>query len=223
MVSKENRRGFLKMELAMNAVYIQSKFTKLVEESLKSASDSSRYCVEMLTDGLLAPTVPEFIELPKGYGKNTIAVLPVNTESLNVYREIEEQTVHRFERFGALHRQIRLYEYESGHDSQLAAIDTDTDIGSDYFGMRLAKKTLFCALGFMDSFGHFTEVVRSKSIVMPSDELTINDNDVWLRREDGWNHILRSSLSGISFGGSSENYDKEMEFLRKYKSVGTRR
>lgn len=202
----------------------QPQSEALRKESLKEDSFSSNaHAIELFTDESLHNLDAVDFPIPTRYGRDVLTVMASNVQTLFIYWELTASLLQNFSSLidkNSDEYRIRVYEEGNGHaNKQLADFAIRGDFGDYYLNIHLPRKKVFCSIGFVDEDGKFIEFLRSKTISMPSDMLTLDGSEVWMRKKEDWMQILRSSMHPMALPESSLSLVREMEFLRKFQVV----
>jgi hypothetical protein len=80
----------------------------------------------------------------------------------------------------------------------------------------MPSKNIIAVIGVIDLNGVFHELLRSNSVLMPSDVMLEGSEEAWMSKKSEWMELIRASVSHFSHAKSSISIIKEMEFLKKY-------
>jgi len=157
-----------------------------------------------VTQGDVLPVDDEF-EIPDSYGVDTLFIHPSNNDSLYLYWEITNTLINsKFDESSGLEFTIKIYAIKMGEpkkkrEQEVYSFTEKELIGSRYIHYPAALKPLIAKMGVMVD-NKFVELIKSKSIAVPSFEVLGPREDLWMQR-----------LSDLPTGALVKKADKAKE------------
>lgn len=131
--------------------------------------------------------------IPERYNIDRLVILPVNPNLIFSYwfttDSLKEEINRRFSHFTVL---LKLFE----DGSQMAAVDVGSLEGSWYIHHHAPFKRITAVVGIMVD-GKFYELLHSNEIVMPSDEIFVEEEQHWYNRKDNTVRIRKTDTQFI--------------------------
>lgn len=152
--------------------------------------------------------------IPKSYGINTLKLMGVNPNKLFCYWELTTAFLETTE----ANRDTLYLLLKENDEVALKKIKLESLVGSYYFEEVAAKTPFFCEVLYYDERGGIISLLRSNLIKTPSDRISTEDEESrgWMKKEEGWTEIIRSSMPLFSISKSSKSLVEEMALLRKW-------
>lgn len=155
-------------------------------------------------------------EIPSSYQENRLQTMAVDPYKIFCYWEVS-QTDSQIDDFDDIFLAL------CDKNGELKKIEISQNIGSHYFE------------GVFDGYEVFSQIYKNKdgkkNILLSSNKVKVPKNyvslelsqkepneDVWMKKEEGWTEIIRSSLTHFSFAKSSKSIVEELEFLKKWQA-----
>jgi uncharacterized protein len=196
---------------------------ELRSESLKTESfTSNAHPIELFSEESTRNLEQLDFPIPSRYGIDTFVTLAPNVQTLFFYWELSAATMERFahiQRHDKYEFTIKAYETVNSQPFELMSITVNGDLGNYYANYHLPRKRVYAIFGLVDIDGNFIELLRSNTVLIPSDEINLQHDEVWMRKKEEWMQLLRSSVHPVSVPESSLSLVREMEFLRKFQVV----
>lgn len=184
-----------------------------------------------VTQGNVLPVDNEY-EIPDSYGIDTLFIHPSNNDNLFIYWELTNALINsKFDNSAGLEFTIKIYSVKMGEakarrEQEVYSINVREMIGSIYIKYPDALKPLAAKMGVMEN-NKFVELLKSKSIAIPSFEVLGPREDLWMER---LKDLPSGALSKKSEKAKEEKPEKieanqgddvkkELEILRQFLSV----
>jgi hypothetical protein len=151
-------------------------------------------------------------KIPSRYEASYLRLLPVNVNTVFVYWEITDFLIstvaNEFDTFA-----LKLLD---GEKKEIVSFYFKDRLSSRYINAYIPSKNIVAVIGVIDLNGTFHEILRSNSVLMPSDVMLESLEESWMSKKSEWMELIRASVSHFSHAKSSISIVKEMEFLKKY-------
>lgn len=159
-------------------------------------------------------TLTDRFSIPKSYGINTLKLMSVSPHKLFCYWEL---TPAYFETTEASRDTLTLL-LKTSDEATLKKVKLDSLIGSYYFDEIPAKTPFFCEVLYYNQQGEPISLLTSNLIKTPSDRINTQEEEshIWMKKEEGWHEIIRSSIPSLSTQKSSKSLVEETTLFQKW-------
>ncbi|MDO9208860.1 MAG: DUF4912 domain-containing protein [Sulfuricurvum sp.] len=159
-------------------------------------------------------TLTDHFSIPKSYGINTLTLMNVSPQTLFCYWEL---TPAFFETTEASKDTLTLL-LKTNNEVALQKIKLDTLIGSYYFEEVASSTPFFCEVLYYNQQGEPISLLTSNLIKTPSNRINTQEEEsrIWMKKEEGWCEIIRSSIPSLSIQKSSKSLVDETTLFRKW-------
>ncbi len=189
------------------------KDTKTIEESFAEDAHAIKFFASVGDQY----TIIEEYDIPESYYIDTFVLMPVQQTSLFTYWELTEHLLHSKLNDSSLSEfTIKLFDIKLGSkvkEREVFSLGVHDKVGSRYIDYSPSFKPLYAAVGVIRN-GSFIELLRSKTVSVPSFEILGPDDSLWTKRLKEQPHEA-DALKKISKPGSS----KEIEVLKEVLKV----
>lgn len=188
---------------------------QLIKNSILAEEFSSAvHPIELFCDESRGHCAADCGGIVNTYSWLKLVLLPINSESLYVYWSLSDLYVpNPNERY-----RLCIYEhgYETWEKNELITLNIEGSCGSKYVKIDPPQRKVFCSIVQNDIYGNQLEMLCSKSVSMPSDDLRLGNSEVWMRKREEWMRLLQASMAQIPVSRSSLSLVRQSEALRKY-------
>jgi len=159
-------------------------------------------------------TLPDHFSIPKSYGINTLTLMNVSPQTLFCYWEL---TTAFLETTEASKDTLTLL-LKTTNEVALQKIKLNTLIGSYYFEEVTFSTPFFCEVLYYNQQGEPISLLTSNRIKTPNDRINTQEEEsrIWMKKEEGWSEIIRSSIPSLSIQKSSKSLVEETTLFRKW-------
>lgn len=191
---------------------------QLVNDSLKNKNNfsSGTHSIEMMTIEKNLHS-KKYYNIGERYNRDQLVLLPINSKKFYIYWEFTKSLLEKFQLNNAGEIIFRVLDT---NNNVLKHIKCFSDIGEYFIYDFLYTTKIKVVAGYLKD-GVFIEIIRSNTIGSFNTQMNYKYEDriVYLKKENGFSEIIRSSLQYFTLGVSSASYRKEIERLEEFSKL----
>lgn len=187
----------------------------LIAQSMELENDfsSSTHAIDTLVKEM-KPQVKEF-EIPSRYNKDTLRIILVNTKKYYIYWEVSDSTLEKYNL--DLNKEQLQFIVKDAKGNELFRFESPFALGEYYLKTKYEDMNLSVSVE-IEFEKEIIEILSSNKIHTFSSQINLPkpDDEVWIKKTQGWSEVLRSTMSHSSQGISSAQYIEEIEKLKYF-------